>query len=93
MDEFEHTELAVLGIDAQSEEEACVAPIHNFVVPVLQETSHLVVSGDDLPVRLGLNFLALVLVVADVPATKSRFPLPILKEYETYLRHSQASQL
>jgi len=51
----------------------------------LKETSHFVVPSDDCAVGLRLYFLALVVVVADVPATQSCFTLPVLQKDEPYL--------
>ena len=39
MDEFKHGKLVVFGVDAQSEEESRVAPIHNLMVPILLGSS------------------------------------------------------
>ena len=39
MDEFKHGELVVFGVDAQSEEESRVPPIHNLMVPILLGSS------------------------------------------------------
>jgi len=35
VDEFEHAEFVVFGVDAKGEKEACVPPVYNLVVPVL----------------------------------------------------------
>ena len=51
----------------------------------LEETSHFVIPAYYCAVGLRLNFLALVVVVADVPATQSCFALPVLQKDEPYL--------
>jgi hypothetical protein len=99
VDEFEHAEFVVFGVDAKGEKEACVPPVYNLVVPVLhanrrfskgertylKETSHFVIPSNDCAVGFCLDFLALVVVVADVPATQSCFALPVLQKDEPYL--------
>lgn len=45
----------------------------------LEEAGHLVVSGNDDAMCLGLDFFAFVVVVRDVPSTQPGLSLPVLQ--------------
>jgi hypothetical protein len=84
---LKRAELVVALVNAQREVEACIAPVDYLVVPelftvrawvYLEEVGVFRLPLHDLPVHFDLYLSSLLLVVGDVPAGETSFPLAVL---------------